>query len=352
MAIYKRPNSKYYWMKFTFDGELIQQSTKVKNKKDAQTIESAFRTQLALGKIGIKPKKKIDIPTFENAVNDFLEWSKVGNATRTVTHKRYEFACKHLIKFFGQMPVDKLTISDVEKYVFSRSKETSRKTKKVVTRETVNHELKCLKSIFNRLFEQEIIFSNPTKAVKLLPKNDLHFHVLTKEEERLYLFACPPQLQAVASLMLELGMRCKEVYQLKRNDISLESNTLKIEKGKTKSARRTLYLTARARQVLESRMNQLEGQYLFPHNDIDGNQPLETLSATHSKVIENLVFNFRLYDCRHTFATRAVENGMDLVILASLLGHTNLQMVMRYAHPSENHKKEAMKNLENKIKIG
>ena len=36
MAIYKRPNSKYYWFKFYFDGELIQLSSKCTNKTDAR----------------------------------------------------------------------------------------------------------------------------------------------------------------------------------------------------------------------------------------------------------------------------------------------------------------------------
>ncbi len=56
MALYKRPNSKFWWMKFYFDGELVQQSTKVANKRDALTIEAAFRHELALGRIGIKPR--------------------------------------------------------------------------------------------------------------------------------------------------------------------------------------------------------------------------------------------------------------------------------------------------------
>jgi hypothetical protein len=44
-------------MKFHFDGQLIQQSTKCSNKRDAGMVESAYRTQLALGKIGIEPKE-------------------------------------------------------------------------------------------------------------------------------------------------------------------------------------------------------------------------------------------------------------------------------------------------------
>jgi integrase len=55
---------------------------------------------------------------------------------------------------------------------------------------------------------------------------------------------------------------------------------------------------------------------------------------------------FRLYDLRHTFATRAAEAGVDLVTLASLMGHSRIQMVMRYAHPTEEHQINAIRKIE------
>jgi integrase len=56
---------------------------------------------------------------------------------------------------------------------------------------------------------------------------------------------------------------------------------------------------------------------------------------------------FRLYDLRHTWATRAAESGqVDMPTLAALLGHSKLNMVVRYAHPEEEHQIEAVKKLE------
>jgi len=49
---------------------------------------------------------------------------------------------------------------------------------------------------------------------------------------------------------------------------------------------------------------------------------------------------------RSEIATRAVQNGMDPTTLAALVGHSSLNMVMRYAHPQEQHKTDAMKRLE------
>jgi integrase len=55
---------------------------------------------------------------------------------------------------------------------------------------------------------------------------------------------------------------------------------------------------------------------------------------------------FRLYDLRHTWATRAAMSGIDLVTLASMLGHSRIQMVLRYAHPTQDHQTKAMERLE------
>ena len=55
---------------------------------------------------------------------------------------------------------------------------------------------------------------------------------------------------------------------------------------------------------------------------------------------------FRIYDLRHTWATRAAEAGMDMPTLAALLGQSKLNMVMRYAHPQERHQADAVKRLE------
>ena len=137
MALYKRPNSKFWWMKFTFDGELIQQSTKCKNKRDAETVESAYRTQLALGKIGIEPKK--NVPTFEKAVDDFLEWSKINNSP--TTQSRYYFTCQVLKNYFGKIKVNKIDVAAGEKFIAWRIKQKSRKTGEDVTRDTVNRDM-------------------------------------------------------------------------------------------------------------------------------------------------------------------------------------------------------------------
>jgi integrase len=51
---------------------------------------------------------------------------------------------------------------------------------------------------------------------------------------------------------------------------------------------------------------------------------------------------YTFHTLRHTFATRAVMAGVDIVTLKELLGHKTIQMTMRYSHPSPEHKKKAV----------
>jgi integrase len=344
MALYKRPNSKYWWMKFTFDGELVQQSTHVANKRDAGTIESAFRTQLALGKIGIAPKVKA--PSFTKAVDDFLQWSKVEHAEQLNTYKRYYFSGELLKKYFGNVKVDRIDKKNIEDFIVWRAGQTSRKTKDFITRETINNELLTLKMILKRLVESRILRTNPASGVKQLKANDRNFHVITGDEEKLYLLAAPQPLQDVAILMLETGMRCGEVYRIRRRDVSLEKGFLQVVKGKTASSIRQVHLSERAKAVLQYRADKFTGDNLFPQNDVDGSRATFTLDRLHLETIKKIELKFRLYDARHTFASRAVENGIDLLVLASILGHNSLKMVMRYAHPSETFKADAIRKME------
>ena len=345
MALYKRPNSKFWWMKFTFDSELVQRSTKCSNKRDALTIEAAFRHELALGRIGIKPKK--DAPVFVDVAKDFLEWAKVNHAEFS-TAKRESFAVKVLVEYFGRIRVDAIETKTIENFIVWRSGQMSQKTDTFITRGTVNGELLTLKKIFKRLVNEEILSKNPTVAVKLLKANDAEFHVLSEDEERLYLLAAPQPLRDVAILMLQSGMRCGEVYRIRRSEVFLDKGLLKVTRGKTKSSIRQVHLTSKAAAVLRSRLQRFKGKNLFPQNDEDFRPAMQSIEKMHTRTIERLKMKFRLYDCRHTFASRAVENGIDLLTLSQILGHNGLKTISRYAHPSESYKADAIRKMENR----
>src|SRR5579863_9285010 len=70
--IYKR--GRIYWYKFLWRGELIRQSTRQRNDKVARQMESAHRTSLAKGEVGLRERKPI--PTLATFLkNRVLPWA-------------------------------------------------------------------------------------------------------------------------------------------------------------------------------------------------------------------------------------------------------------------------------------
>lgn len=229
------------------------------------------------------------------------------------------------------------------------------KNKKAVTNTaikpaTVNKELATLKIVFNHFIRQDIIVKNPVSRVKFLQENNDNFVVLPQSDEKVYLLACSQPLQDLAALMLDCGCRPDEISRLRVTDVDLDNGYMAIPDGKTKAARRRIPLTARALGILQNRIANTKGDYLFSGGRGGGDvkNPIVKLNNAHAGALKRTgLKKFRIYDLRHTFASRMAMAGVDLVTLAALLGHSRVQMVMRYAHPIEEHKVEAMQKLEN-----
>jgi integrase len=144
-------------------------------------------------------------------------------------------------------------------------------------------------------------------------------------------------------------MRPEEVSRLERRKINIDKGYIFIPYGKTNAARRKIPLSQRAATIIKSRLEREESDFVFPGMrgvDKSIKHVVKLNNAHHGALKRSGVAPFRLYDLRHTFATRAAEAGVDLVTLAALLGHSRVQMVMRYAHPTEEHQFNAMKKIE------
>lgn len=350
MSVAKR--GAYYWMQFTFNGKRIQQSTRCKNKRDAEDIERAYRTQLIKGEVGIEPKK--EIPTFDKAVKEFLIWSKNEHREKRNTQQGYEGSCKSLLVFFKDQPLDKIEPQDVERYKIWRAKQPLKtiklpasklKNKKTVANATINRELACLRLIFNQYIKFDILTKNPVSKVKFLKENLDRWRVLSREEELLYLMAATQPLQDIATLMLECGCRPEELFRLERKNVHLADGYLFIPFGKTRNAKRLIPLSTRATDILVRRIGETTCKYIFTGKNAEN--PITTLKKAHAGALKrSKIGHCRLYDLRHTFASRFVESGGDLITLKDLLGHASLNMVLRYAHPSQEHRFTAIKKME------
>jgi integrase len=359
MALFKREDSKYWWYKFKFGGKEYRASTKCSNRREAQQIEAARRTQLAKGEVGIEARRTA--PAFDRAMQSFLDWQRNEHAAKPATAKRLTTSSKALLKFFKDKPLDEIEAEDIERYKQWRIKQKRLSPAKVLKKNpkattdaplkpaTVNRELACLKSLFNRFIKDNVVLKNPVSQVKFLKEESDQMRVVSDEEERLYLMACSQPLRDVATLMIETGMRPEEVFRIERRNVHLDKNYVFNPFGKTKAAKRKIPLSRKAHEVLRVRLKNTDGEFLFPagRGGNDTSKSIVKLNNAHNGAVSRSgVDDFRLYDLRHTFATRAAESGIDLVTLKDLLGHSRLDMVLRYAHPSEAHRFDAIRKIE------
>src|SRR6516225_1334794 len=104
--LYKQPKSKYWWYKFTWDGELIRESTKQTNKRVAEQMEAARKTALAKGEVGIRDRGPIPTlrefaPRFEQAVDTLC-------AEKPATIAFYKEKLRRLLEYapFATSPLD------------------------------------------------------------------------------------------------------------------------------------------------------------------------------------------------------------------------------------------------------
>jgi integrase len=217
-------------------------------------------------------------------------------------------------------------------------------------------------------------------------------YILSDAEEFLYFeeaLARSIDLHDVATLILNQGMRPEEVIEIEKKNVDLIARTLRIPSGKTKAARRTLRLTADSFEVLKRRIQDGEqseaklkdlcqriakklkvdpekiaererrkSAFVFPARRVGkrGNShiSLSGLENCHNDVLEackekGQIIPFVMYDLRHTFATRAAQDGMPLPTPASVLGHSSLRQVQKYVHPTHDHQAAEMDRID---KIG
>ena len=166
--------------------------------------------------------------------------------------------------------------------------------------------------------------------------------ILSFEEDALYTAHCPQRLRDISVIMLNTGMRPAEIYAMRNENVHPEF--VFIPNGKTRFARRSIPLTEQAREVLLRRKGEARNGWLFPHRTDPERHMI--ICRSFLSVTRSLGLDFRLYDLRHTFGSRAVMAGVDLPTLKELMGHSTVTRTMRYVHPTPQHKREALQKVE------
>lgn len=346
MAAFKRGG--VWWYDFRAAGSRVRESSKARTKSEALQAEALRRSEL-LQASGAPHSAGKAISFTDFAYNEFAPWCANEHRDHPSTYARYMRSVKALAEFFGQKALDSINGGLVERYKLHRSQQPRKNAKRcrLVTAAAVNRDLAVLRIVFNLAVRLGSVPTNPVKGVRFLPENNLRMRVVTPEEEALYLKAAGPTLHDVAIVMLETGMRPSEVCRLQAGDVDFSLRSVHVRCGKTAYARRHIPLTQRAFAVLQDRTLKARGEWLFPC-PYDVTKPVGEVRKAHDAAVRRAQIKpaFRLYDLRHTSLTRMAMSGIDLATLKELAGHSQIQMTMRYVHPTPEHKRRAILKFE------
>lgn len=346
MAVYRR--GRIWWYTFKFQGRHVQESSGFTNKTAALRAEAKRRSELLDRRAGFTRVKLP--PKFEAYVEPFLKWSQQQHKPKT--HALHKWNCQTLRRFFSGQYLDEITSEMVEDFKTARKQELRQKAKdsRLITGATVNRALTTLKLLYHQAERSGYAVKNPVVGVAMFEEPLDAMRVITFEEQATYLSETSQPLRDIAEVMLDTGMRPEEVFRIRLENIDFKQRTIFNPFGKTKAARRTIPATDNVLSLLKNRAKAAEGMgapFLFPSPN-DSQKPIGSVKKAHRAAARRakITGHFRLYDLRHTFATRAVASGADLPTLSALLGHATIQMTMRYVHPAAEQKRLAIEKFE------
>jgi integrase len=273
---------------------------------------------------------------------------------------------------FADLPLKELTRARLERW---RTKRLADGTSAA----TVNRNLNALRSVLTRGVEFGVLAAHPLKGLKPLKvdKQGIVRFLSADEEKRLrdVLTARDdtrrearaqanawrrergyPELTAfgvytdhvspLILLALNTGLRRGELLALCWDDLDLERAVLTVRGAGAKSGdTRHIPLNREALETGRTWRGPVEDRSgpVFPGKD---GEPLAGTKTSWAGLMKKATIkNFRFHDCRHTFASKLVQRGVDLNTVRELLGHADLKMTLRYSHLAPEHRAAAVAKL-------
>ncbi|NOS82764.1 MAG: site-specific integrase [Nitrospira sp.] len=301
------------------------------SKSAAGEIAGVKRAGILKGEAGIGKKKK-DI-SFDDAHKKVEAWADANKKPGTA--RAYKECFRRLDESFGGMRLSAISPFLVEKHKQKRIQDGARVR--------ANRELAVLKSLFNRcrewkLFEGE----NPVESVKLLKEPRQRLRFLEPEEEGRLLAECAEPLRTLVLVGTNCGLRLKsEALSLMWSDVDFIRKTLTVAAAYAKNG---ISRSVSMNSTVVAALKQLPKRSEFVFTKPNG-KPYHAIRGFREACERAGLKGVTVHTTRHTFATRLVENGVDLRTVQELGGWATLSLIQRYAHVTPSRKAEAVEGL-------
>jgi len=202
-----------------------------------------------------------------------------------------------------------------------------------------NRVLALLSKMFNLAEEWEYrdAGTNPTRHIRKFKEVPRERYLKPGELERLEKvmqdaeineWTSQPVIDAIRVLQMT-GARLREVLNMQWDYLDLRNGQIHLPDSKT--GRKTLFLSNKAKRYISDIKPKLDNPYVFP-GQRQGSQLINIQKPWRLIRERAQLSDVRLHDLRHTYASLAVAQNLSLPIVGKLLGHKSSKSTERYAH--------------------
>ena len=286
----------------------------------------------------------------EYFVKKFLVTKKVQGCTdRTLGY--YGVEVRKILKKINKA-IKEISSDDITIYIANRD------IKDNVSKTTQDNELRCLRTFFAFLVEEEYILKNPCLKVRSIKRIKKKKQAFTQSEIEKMRSACKNLKEtAMIETLLSTGCRAAELVQIKISDIKDDKITI-LGKG---NKERVVYLNVKAQlsiaRYLDERTD--KNPYLFPRMvplenrvgktdyrnsecmTLDDHMSRETPNSIVKRIAKRVDVVAHTHKFRRTFATMALKRGMSLIQVSKLLGHESVETTQIYLDITEDELEQA-----------
>jgi len=303
--------------------------------------------------------------TYENWLNEWLT-HYIKPSSKQRTFEQYSKVAQiHILPYLGDIELTDLTPFVLQKFITDLTTNGNKRTGKGLSPNFVKT---ILSVIQNSLKTAHLVgylpeySANKIKRPKIVEKQVECFTIQEQKKiEEAALSAKKDKYRGIV-LCLYTGLRIGELLALTWNDMDFEKSILSVTKTchdgnengehvriidtpKTETSRRQIPLSKTLVKMLKEMKKKSSCKFVIA----DGEKPV--FIRSYQRMFELFLKKLKLphkgfHSLRHTFATRALECGMDVKSLSEILGHKNATITLnRYAHSLWEHKAEMMNKL-------
>lgn len=265
--------------------------------------------------------------------------------------KRTKYIMEHYFEHLMNSRLSSITKGDIEKWMDSE-------IERDVKNSTINRNFSAIRSVMSFAVDKGLLVDHPFKGIKKLHVIDkgviryLNMHD-TEEETRFYkeLDTRTGYFPILVRLLLNTGIRPKEAFTLEWTAVNFNLKQLTVYSAFSKTSKtRHIPLNKTIFTVLKNWKEENSGVtkgYSHVFTNPATEKPIVTVNKVWRKFLKDAcIQNFRLYDCRHTFASKLAMAGVSIYEISELLGHTTVEMTKVYAHLSPEHLANAVSALD------